>query len=175
MLQSLASSLNSSSSAASTQAAGGRGSLSAEEQRVVAELKATDSKVRAHEQAHMAAGAGLVGGASYSYQTGPDGKRYAVAGEVSINASPANKPEETINKAQRIRAAALAPADPSAQDYHVAASAARMAAEAHQQLTEQNKNKAQNSATHTSAESYRQSAQNPDAHSSLGNFLNLFA
>lgn len=98
---------------------------------MLAQLVQTDRLVRAHEQAHLAAGAGLVrGGASFSYTTGPDDRRYAVGGEVSIDASPASTPQETIAKARQIRAAALAPAQPSAQDQSVAASAARMENEA---------------------------------------------
>ena len=69
------------------------------------------------EQAHLSVGADLIrGGPSYSYQTGPDGKRYAVAGEVQIDTSEARQPEDTIPRAQHIRATALAPADPSSQD-----------------------------------------------------------
>lgn len=110
-------------------------SLSAEAQRQVAELAAIDRKVRAHEQAHMAVGRDLVrSGASYEYQQGPDGRRYAVAGEVSIDTSPARSAEATIPKAAHIRATALAPADPSAQDQSVAAAAARMEAQARQEM-----------------------------------------
>ena len=48
------------------------------ERRVVEELREMDRRVRAHEQAHMSAGGGLVrGGAAYEYRTGPDGQRYA--------------------------------------------------------------------------------------------------
>ncbi len=93
----------------------------------VKELQAIDTAVRAHEAAHMAAGGGVVtGGASFSYARGPDGKMYAVGGEVPIDASEGSNPEETISKAQRIRAAALAPSDPSPQDYKVAATAIMM-------------------------------------------------
>ena len=101
--------------------------LTAEQQRQVQQLKETDRKVRAHEQAHVSVGADLVrGGATFSYQTGPDDQRYAVSGEVSIDASPGRTPAETIPKAQHIRAAALAPVDPSAQDQNVAAKASVM-------------------------------------------------
>lgn len=110
--------------------------LSPEEQKIVAELRARDAEVRAHEAAHMAAGGGLTGGASFTYQVGPDGQRYAIGGEVSIDASPGNTPQETVMKAQRIRAAALAPADPSAQDRAVAAAAARMEANARGDLAQ---------------------------------------
>ena len=112
--------------------------LSQDERAVVAEMAARDAEVRAHEAAHMAAGGGLTSGMSFSYQTGPDGKRYAVGGEVGIDTSPGKTPEETILKAQRIRAAALAPAKPSGQDRAVASQASQMEASARGQLAQQN-------------------------------------
>jgi len=98
----------------------------------VQELEARDREVRAHEQAHVAAGGSLVrSGASYTYQQGPDGKRYAVGGEVQIDtARVAGDPEATAERAEQVRRAALAPATPSAQDRAVAAQAAAMAAQA---------------------------------------------
>lgn len=117
--------------------ASGTGELSEAESRQVEKLARTDREVRAHEQRHIAAGSGVVtGGPSFSYTTGPDGRRYAVGGEVSIDASPGRTPEETLVKAQQIRRAALAPADPSGQDRQVAAAAARMEIEARQALAE---------------------------------------
>ncbi|MBA4741550.1 MAG: hypothetical protein H2060_02430 [Azoarcus sp.] len=105
--------------------------LSEADQARVRELQQRDREVRAHELAHVAAGAGLITrGASFEYETGPDGQRYAVAGEVGIDTSPGRTPEATIDKAARIQAAALAPADPSAQDRAVAAQAAQMALQA---------------------------------------------
>lgn len=107
--------------------------LTEAQQQQVAQLQARDRQVRQHEQAHMAAAAGLAAsGASYSYQQGPDGKRYAVGGEVSIDTSPGNTPQQTISRARQIQAAALAPADPSGQDRQIAAAAARMAEKARQ-------------------------------------------
>lgn len=109
--------------------------LSPEEQAQVQKLRQTDLKVRAHEQAHLSAAAGLaVGGANFQTVRGPDGKQYAVAGEVSIDVSAANTPEQTIDKARRIQAAALAPADPSSQDRAVAAAAAQMQIQAQAEL-----------------------------------------
>lgn len=122
--------------AASGRLAARQGGLSPDEQRQVDALKQTDRKVRSHEQAHMAAGAGLVRGSGYAYQAGPDNKRYAVAGEVSIDTSPGRTPEETIAKAQQIRAAALAPADPSTQDRRVAAAASQMEMQARQEMAQ---------------------------------------
>ncbi|MEM1030793.1 MAG: putative metalloprotease CJM1_0395 family protein [Myxococcota bacterium] len=108
-----------------------RAALTEEQKRQVAELQARDREVRAHEMAHKAAAAGLrASGPSYSYQTGPDGRRYAVGGQVNIDTSPGRTPEETIRKAEQIIRAARAPAQPSAQDQAVAAQAAAMAAQA---------------------------------------------
>lgn len=98
-------------------------------------LQARDRQVRAHEQAHLAASGGLAtSGASYTYQKGPDGVSYAVGGEVSIDVSPGRTPEDTIARAVTIRAAALAPADPSGQDRAVAAAASQMEQQAYAQL-----------------------------------------
>ncbi|PTN33474.1 putative metalloprotease CJM1_0395 family protein [Desulfonatronum sp. SC1] len=106
--------------------------LSSEDRQVLEQLRQRDAEVRAHEQAHVAAGGQYVtAGASYTYETGPDGRQYAVGGEVSIDTSPVpGNPEQTEQKAQTIRRAALAPASPSAQDVKVATSAAQMEAEA---------------------------------------------
>jgi hypothetical protein len=105
--------------------------LSEADQQKVRDLQQRDREVRAHEMAHVAAGGSLVrSGASFTYETGPDGQRYAIGGEVSIDSSPGRTPEETRSKAERIKSAALAPADPSAQDRQVAALATRMAMQA---------------------------------------------
>jgi hypothetical protein len=111
--------------------------LSEDERAVVDKLKSRDSAVRAHEMAHVSAAGGLAGAPVYSYQTGPDGKRYAIGGSVSIDTSAESSPEDTIAKAQRIRSAALAPADPSAADRAVASRAARMESQARQAMARQ--------------------------------------
>lgn len=111
---------------------------SPEEQRIIAELQRTDREVRAHENAHLAAAGGLARGVSFQYTTGPDGRQYAVAGEVSIDASPVSgDPQATIQKAQQVRAAASAPANPSGQDRQVAAQAAQLEAAARIELSAQ--------------------------------------
>lgn len=109
--------------------------LTPEQQAQVDKLKATDTKVRQHEQAHLAAAGGLAtSGPTYTYQRGPNGVNYAVGGEVNIDTSPGATPQETIAKAQRIQAAALAPADPSGQDRNVAARAGQLERDARAQL-----------------------------------------
>lgn len=112
--------------------------LSPEQRRQVQELARIDQEVRAHEAAHLRAGAGVVtSGAQFSYTYGPDGKQYAVAGEVGIDTSPERKPEDNIDKGQRIQIAALAPADPSPQDVRVAAIGSRIEQMGYRGLAEQ--------------------------------------
>ena len=74
--------------------------LGEEEKRQLDKLKNTDQEVRAHERAHMAAGSGLVkGGASYEYERGPDGKMYAVGGEVKIDTSKEGDDQQPVSHA----------------------------------------------------------------------------
>ncbi|MGE3536956.1 MAG: putative metalloprotease CJM1_0395 family protein [Candidatus Tectimicrobiota bacterium] len=110
--------------------------LDATAQRVLQELRQRDTEVRLHEQAHLlAAGRFATGGPQYTYETGPDGRRYAVGGEVPIDLSAVpGDPEATVRKAQTLRRAALAPADPSGPDLAVAAQATALAAQAQQEL-----------------------------------------
>lgn len=112
--------------------------LTDEERSKVQEMKARDREVRAHEQAHAGAGGQYAGAPSYSYENGPDGKRYAVSGEVSIDVSPVEgDPEATIRKMEQVKKAALAPADPSAQDRKVAAQADATKAKARAERTQE--------------------------------------
>ncbi|WP_020587692.1 putative metalloprotease CJM1_0395 family protein [Desulfobacter curvatus] len=112
--------------------------LTPDEKLLVEKLKKADSEVRAHEMAHIAAGSEYItSGATFSYQKGPDGKNYAVGGEVSIDTSPEpGDPEATLQKMRRVRAAALAPAQPSSQDLKVASNAASQAAKAMAEITQ---------------------------------------
>ncbi|MET0105483.1 MAG: putative metalloprotease CJM1_0395 family protein [Sedimenticola sp.] len=110
--------------------------LSAREQSEVRKLQRREREVRAHEQAHIAAGGNVVrGGASYQYARGPDGRLYAVGGEVAIDGSGVQgNPQATVLKAETIKRAALAPANPSSQDLQVAAAATLMAATARAEI-----------------------------------------
>jgi hypothetical protein len=112
--------------------------LTPDQQKQVQELKKRDTDVRLHEAAHLAAAGGYArGGATFSFQTGPDGKQYAVGGEVQIDTSPVpHDPRATIAKMQTVESAALAPADPSSQDRAVAAQAAAKASQAQVQLSQ---------------------------------------
>ncbi|MFN6969411.1 MAG: putative metalloprotease CJM1_0395 family protein [Rheinheimera sp.] len=108
------------------------------EQRELAELKKRDAEVKAHEAAHAAVGGQLASAPSYSFEVGPDGQQYAVAGEVQIDLSPVpGDPQATIIKMQQVKAAALAPAEPSAADRQVAAEAARRITAAQAELAKE--------------------------------------
>ncbi len=109
------------------------------EQQEIQELKSRDQEVKNHEQAHAAVGGRYAGAPSYSYELGPDGKQYAVAGEVQIDISPvAGDPQATIQKMQQVRSAALAPAEPSAADRRIAAEALQRQMQAQAELVQQN-------------------------------------
>ncbi len=109
--------------------------LTDSEKKMINELRVRDREVRAHEQAHKAVAGNLAGPVQYSYQTGPDGKKYAIGGEVDIDTSsvPGN-PEATARKAEQIIRAAYAAAEPSPQDRRVAAAAQQMLVQARQDL-----------------------------------------
>lgn len=96
----------------------------------VSRLQARDKEVRAHEMAHKAVGGGHAGSISYTYTTGPDGKKYASGGEVPIDTSKENTPDATIQKMTQIKRAALAPANPSGADRAIASKAAMIAMKA---------------------------------------------
>ncbi|WP_293746239.1 putative metalloprotease CJM1_0395 family protein [uncultured Paraglaciecola sp.] len=113
------------------------------EQQQITELKQRDAEVRAHEQAHASLGGQYASSPQYEYERGPDGRRYAVGGEVSIDISEASTPEETIRKAQQVKAAALAPAEPSAQDLRVATEATQITLEARSEIARENAKEAQ--------------------------------
>ncbi|GAA4504145.1 putative metalloprotease CJM1_0395 family protein [Pseudaeromonas paramecii] len=109
-----------------------------QEQQVLAEFKDRDQEVRDHEQAHQRAGGQYAGSPSYSVTRGPDGNSYAIGGEVQIDVSPVSgDPQATIRKMQQVRAAALAPAEPSSQDRAVAARTQQLEAQARAELMEQ--------------------------------------
>ncbi|MCK4951027.1 MAG: catalase [Gammaproteobacteria bacterium] len=105
--------------------------LSADDLRLIQKLAQRDRTVKAHEAAHLAAaGRYARGGANFTYQRGPNGVNYAIGGDVTLDTSTPSDPEQALAKAQQIRAAALAPAQPSTQDRTVAAQATQAANQA---------------------------------------------
>jgi len=113
--------------------------LTDEEKEQVERLRKRDAEVRQHERAHKAAAGRYARGAPrYTYQRGPDGRLYAVEGEVPIDLSPVpGDPAATIRKMQIIQRAANAPAQPSAADRQIAAEAARIEQQARAELRRQ--------------------------------------
>ncbi len=109
--------------------------LTEEERRDVDRMQKRDAEVRAHELAHKSI-AGPFGGAPvFQYLKGPDGKLYAVGGEVAIDVTPvAGNPEATARKMDQIRRAALAPTSPSMADRSVAALASQIKAQAEAEM-----------------------------------------
>ena len=101
----------------------------------IQQLKARDRAVRAHELAHSSVGGKYAGSPNFTYERGPDGVLYAIAGEVPIDVSPVpGDPQATLDKMQIVRRAALAPINPSAVDRAVAAQASAQAARARVEL-----------------------------------------
>lgn len=119
--------------------------LTEPEKAEVRELKERDAEVRRHEQAHARAGGQHAGMPTYEYETGPDGKQYAIGGSTPIDISPIpGDPAATIEKMRVVKAAATAPAEPSGQDRAIAARADAQMREAQAELA---KEKAAESAT----------------------------
>ena len=115
---------------------GGR-ELSEEELQKVEEMKDRDTEVRTHENQHKSAGGSYAGSPSYTYEQGPDGKRYVTDGEVQIDVSEESTPQKTIEKMQVVRRAALAPATPSAADRQVASEATQKENAARAELSQE--------------------------------------
>ncbi len=112
--------------------------LKSKEETLLRELRQRDREVRAHEMAHLAvAGPYALSGAQYKTVKGPDGRLYAIAGEVKIDTSPERDPEKTLEKARIIKRAALAPKNPSPQDRLIALKAAQMETKALAEITKE--------------------------------------
>ena len=96
-------------------------------------LEDRDAKVRAHEMAHvMAAGGQAQGLPQYTYQTGPDGRAYAVGGAVNISVSSSGDAESAARQAETAQRAALATGETSTRDALTANQAGAIASRARQ-------------------------------------------
>ncbi len=126
--------------------------LTPEEEAEVERLKKREEEVKAHENAHAAAGGGVTGRISYSYTTGPDGKEYITDGEIQIDTSGGgNDPDSVIAKMEAVIRSAYAPAEPSAKDRQVAAQAQQILAAA--ELAAKEQKDAEEEASKTDSES----------------------
>ena len=95
------------------------------------------SEIYTHERAHTAAGGSLTGPIVIDWKNG-----IPVGGHVSIKLPSLNpkNPKKTINEANTVINSAMAPADPSSQDYKVAGQAKSVKAQA-ERLEAKQKNK----------------------------------
>lgn len=83
-------------------------------------IKKNLSEIYTHERAHKAAGGSLTGPIVIDWKNG-----IPIGGHVAIKMPKLNpkNPQKTIDNAQTVINSAMAPSDPSAQDYRVAAQA----------------------------------------------------
>lgn len=169
----------------STEQPGGQQTLALElttaEEKMVRQLRERDREVKNHEMAHLAnAGQYARGGPTYSYQQGPDGRRYAVGGEVPIDVSQEKTPEQTLQKMRAVKRAALAPAEPSAADRSIAATATALESLARQELQGEQATPNQEQAAHdtpagTDNEMSEASTEQPSPVSNRRHAQDLFA
>ena len=141
--------------------------LTEEQERVVRELKQRDAEVKTHEQAHKTVGGPYAGAIRYEYTTGPDGRKYAVGGEVPIDVSPEKDPEATIRKMEVVKRAALAPAEPSPADRQVAAQADAQKAQAQAELNREKSPQAEPNRERSPLAAYARAGADPSSTFSL--------
>lgn len=149
--------------------------LSEEEKEQIRELQERDAEVRAHEQKHIAAaGAYTRGGPVYEYQTGPDGRMYAIGGEVELDTSMPKDPDAALAKARTLRSSATATGEPSSADLSIASYANQMEADARAekaQKTEEQPQKRDSNSSSSPLEAYKKAIQED----TVGIYINFSA
>jgi hypothetical protein len=104
-------------------------------QKAVEQLKSRDKEVRAHEAAHSTNPELIkIGSSQFDYTIGPDGKAYATGGKVTLSTGNSRTPEEALSKAEALKKAAMAPGEPSSQDFQTLNAAVAMEFEARNQI-----------------------------------------
>jgi hypothetical protein len=142
------------------------------EQQELRELASRDREVRNHEQAHAAAGGAHAGSPQYEFTTGSNGVSYATGGHVNIDVSDVpGDAQATIDKMQTVQRAALAPAQPSAQDRAVASEASARATEARAELREENQKKADAAPSSPQISAYESAQSGQAGGPAIGNAL----
>jgi len=135
--------------------------LTTAEKEQIEKLKNRDREVRIHENKHKAVAGQYARGMSFTYQLGPDNRRYAIGGKVDIDTSEIpDNPEKTIEKMKQVKRAALAPAEPSAKDRQIAAMAEREIATQKAEISKEKQEQA--------LEGYREPEEKPGA------FINVY-
>ena len=103
--------------------------MSRSDKALLEKLKARDAKVRSHEAMHMMAAGGQAQGLpTYTYQTAPDGRRYAIGGSVNISVIQTGDEEANVRRANMAYRAAMATGEPSARDMQTAQKAMAISA-----------------------------------------------
>jgi hypothetical protein len=110
--------------------------LSKIDDKLESDFRSMDMEVRNHEQTHLAAlGPYANGVPGYITVTGPDGRAYAGGGYINVDLSPVpGDPEASLQKANTILYASLAPGNPSGADKNVADMAFSMALQARKEI-----------------------------------------
>lgn len=90
--------------------------------RVLNKFKNKDSEVKTHEQTHASLGT-TTAPISYNYQTGPDGKLYAMGGSVRFDTSIPNNPESAKAKLEELKDASSSVSSLSGADASIAQTA----------------------------------------------------
>jgi len=110
-------------------------------QHTIDRLKSRDREVRAHEMSHSTnPGLIKIGSAQFDYTIGPDGKAYATGGKVTLTTGSSRTPEDALSKAEALKKAAMAPGEPSSQDFQTLNAAVAMEFEARNQIYSAKKN-----------------------------------
>ncbi len=105
--------------------------LSDNEQKAVNELKSRDKEVRLHEAEHMRNPELIsVGGPKFTYAIGPDGKAYAIGGNVTLTTGKPKSPEDAMQKAMALKNSSMGVGEPSSKDIGASISAGAMFQEA---------------------------------------------
>ena len=91
------------------------------EQQREALIKKNYDEIYAHEAAHKSAGGSLAG--SIVIERNADGIPFAGHVDIKMPSLNPNNPDKTINDANTVIRSAMAPSDPSGQDYNGAAQA----------------------------------------------------
>lgn len=91
------------------------------EQQKNALIKKNYDEIYAHELAHKAAGGSLAG--SIVIERNAEGIPFAGHVDIKMPSLNPNNPDKTINDANTVIRSAMAPSDPSDQDYRVSAQA----------------------------------------------------
>ena len=103
--------------------------MSEGDEALLKKLRARDAKVRGHEAAHVIAAGGQAQGLpTYAYQTGPDGRRYAIGGSVNISILQTGDEEANVRRANKAYRAAMATGEPSTRDMQTAQRATAISA-----------------------------------------------